>query len=91
LSYGVSMFTLGAAFSLCIDVGKQNSAVMTATMNTAGQIGGTLSPIVLAYLVQWFGDWSIPLYLMAALYGAAVLSWILIGSRLRDTVLDGQH
>lgn len=91
LSYGVSMFTLGAAFSLCIDVGKQNSAVMTATMNTAGQVGGTLSPIVLAYLVQWFGDWSIPLYVMAGLYGAAVLSWILIGSRLRDTILDGQH
>jgi MFS family permease len=91
LSYGVSMFTLGAAFSLCIDVGKQNSAVMTATMNTAGQVGGTLSPIVLAYLVQWFGDWSIPLYVMAGLYGAAVLSWILIGTRLRDTILDGQH
>jgi MFS family permease len=91
LSYGVSMFTLGAAFSLCIDVGKQNSAVMTATMNTAGQVGGTLSPIVLAYLVEWFGDWSIPLYVMAGLYGAAVLSWVLIGRQVRDTILDGQH
>ena len=91
LSYGVSMFTLGAAFSLCIDIGKANSAVMTATMNTAGQIGGTLSPIVLAYLVLWFSDWAIPLYVMAGLYAAAVISWIVIGRQLRDTILDGQH
>lgn len=91
LCYGASMFTLGAAFSLCIDFGKENSAVMTATMNTAGQVGGTLSPIVLAYLVQWFGDWSLPLYLMSGLYGAAVLSWILIWRQVRDTMPDGKH
>lgn len=91
LSYGASMFTLGAAFSLCIDLGKQNSAVMTATMNTAGQVGGFFSPLVLAYLVQWFGDWSIPLYIMSGLYAAAVLSWILIGHKVGDTMLDGQH
>ena len=91
LCYGASMFTLGAAFSLCIDFGKENSAVMTATMNTAGQVGGMLSPIVLAYLVQQFGDWSLPLYLMSGLYGAAVLSWVLIGRQVRDTMLDGKH
>ena len=91
ISYGVSMFTLGAAFSLCIDVGKENSAVMTATMNTAGQIGGTLSPIALAYLILWFSDWAIPFYVMSGLYGCAVISWIVIGRQLRDTMLDGQH
>lgn len=91
VSYGVSMFTLGAAFSLCIDIGKANSAVMTATMNTAGQVGGTLSPIVLAYLVQWFADWALPFYVMSGLYAAAVLSWIVIGRQLRDTRLDGKH
>lgn len=90
-SYGASMLTLGAAFSLCIDFGKENSAVMTATMNTAGQVGGTLSPIVLALLVERFNDWSLPLYLMALLYGGAVLSWMLIGWRVRDTMLHGKH
>ncbi len=90
-SYGASMLTLGAAFSLCIDFGKENSAVMTATMNTAGQVGGTLSPVVLAYLVTAFGDWSYPLYVMAGLYGLAVLNWVIIGRRVRDTRLHGQH
>lgn len=91
LSYGASMFTLGAAFSMCIEFGKENSAVMTATMNTAGQVGGTLSPIVLAHLVERYNDWSLPLYVMSALYGAAVLSWIIIGRQVRDTILDGKH
>ncbi|MBM3762130.1 MAG: MFS transporter [Acidobacteria bacterium] len=89
--YGSSMLTIGAAFSLCIDFGKENSAVMTATMNTAGQVGGTLSPIVLAWLVTKYGDWSLPLYVMAGLYGVAVLSWAYIGRQVRDTMLDGKH
>lgn len=91
LSYGSSMFSLGAAFSMCIEFGKENSAVMTATMNTAGQVGGTLSPVVLAYLVQSYGDWSLPLLVMAGLYGMAVVSWIFIGRIVRDTILDGKH
>ena len=60
-------------------------------MNTAGQVGSFLSPIVLAYLVQWFGDWSIPLYVMSALYAAAILSWVFIGHKVGDTMLDGKH
>ncbi|MDX2269139.1 MAG: MFS transporter [Bryobacter sp.] len=89
-AFGMTMFTLGAAFSICIELGKENSAVMTATMNTAGQVGGTLSPIVLAYLVEWFNDWNLPLFVLAALYGAAVLSWVLIGWQVRHTKLHGQ-
>ncbi|MBZ2186592.1 MAG: MFS transporter [Bryobacter sp.] len=91
LSYGSSMFTLGAAFSLCIEFGKENSAVMTATMNTAGQVGGFLSPIVLAKLVTAYGDWNLPLYVMVGLYGMAVLNWVIIGRQVRDTIGDGKH
>jgi ACS family glucarate transporter-like MFS transporter len=44
------MFTLTPAWATAIDLGGRNSAVLSATMNTAGQIGGILSPIVLAYI-----------------------------------------
>lgn len=91
VAFGMSMFTLGASFSICIDLGKANSAVMTATKNTAGQVGGTLSPIALAYLVKWYSDWAIPLYVQAALYALAFLSWVLIGWQVRHTKLHGQH
>jgi hypothetical protein len=48
---------------------------MAATMNTSGQIGGFLSPIVLAYLVKRYGDWNLPLDVMAGLYVMATKQW----------------
>jgi MFS transporter, ACS family, glucarate transporter len=84
ISYGMSMFTLGAVFSFCIELGKENSAVVTATMNTAGQIAGTLSPIVLAKLVEYFANWALPFYVMAVFYLIAFLCWLQIGWRIRQ-------
>lgn len=75
------MFTLAPSWATAIDLGGANAAVLSATMNTAGQIGGILSPIVLAYIVDRLGNWSLPLYLLAALYLAAAVSWILIDPR----------
>ena len=52
------MFTLAPAWATAIELGGSNSAVLSATMNTAGQIGGILSPIVLAYIVDRLGNWE---------------------------------
>jgi MFS transporter, ACS family, glucarate transporter len=74
----LSMFTLAPSWATAIDLGGTNAAVLSATMNTAGQVGGILSPIVLAYIVEAYGDWSLPLYILAGLYLMASLSWLLI-------------
>jgi MFS transporter, ACS family, glucarate transporter len=79
----LSMFTLAPSWATAIDLGGSNAAVLSATMNTAGQVGGVLSPIVLAYIVDRFGNWSLPLYLLAGLYLAAAVSWALIDPRRR--------
>jgi MFS transporter, ACS family, glucarate transporter len=73
-----SMFTLGASWAACIDIGGPSSGVVSAAMNTAGQIGGVLSPIVLAQLVDRFDDWNLPLYVMAFLYAVSSLCWLLV-------------
>ena len=73
-----SMFTLAPAWATAIGLGGRNAGVLSATMNTAGQIGGILSPIVLAYIVDRFGDWSMPLHVLSALYLIAALCWIFI-------------
>jgi sugar phosphate permease len=52
--------------------------VLSAAMNTSGQIGGILSPIVLAYVVDIFANWAIPLYVMAGLYLMAAICWLFI-------------
>ena len=73
-----SMFTLAPAWATAIELGGPNAAVLSATMNTAGQIGGILSPIVLAYIVDRLGNWSLPLQILAGLYLVASICWIFI-------------
>lgn len=77
----LSMFTLAPSWATAIDLGGPNAAVLSAIMNTAGQIGGILSPIVLAYIVDRLGNWSLPLYVLAGLYLAAAVSWVFIDPR----------
>ncbi len=73
-----SMFTLAPAWATAVDLGGRNPAVLSATMNTAGQVGGILSPIVLAYIVERFGNWSMPLHILSCLYVMAAISWLVI-------------
>jgi ACS family glucarate transporter-like MFS transporter len=78
----LSMFTLAASWATAIDLGGPHAAVLSATMNTAGQVGGILSPIVLAYLVEGFGDWSLPLHVLSGLYLVAAGAWLLVPGKL---------
>jgi MFS family permease len=59
---------------MCHDIGGDAAGTVTAIMNTFGNIGGALSPIVVGYAVQWWGSWSIPLLIAAgvALLGGAL-------------------
>ncbi|MBK5290987.1 MAG: MFS transporter [Acidobacteriia bacterium] len=76
-----SMFSLGASWAACIDIGGRHAGVVSAAMNTAGQIGAVISPMLLAWLVERFSDWSIPLYLMGGLYLMAAVCWLFINPR----------
>jgi MFS transporter, ACS family, glucarate transporter len=78
LGGAASMFTLAPAWATAIELGGRNSAVLSATMNTAGQVGGILSPIVLAYIVDRLGSWSMPLHVLSCLYFIAAVCWLLI-------------
>jgi ACS family glucarate transporter-like MFS transporter len=81
-----SMFTLGSAWATAIELGGRNAAVLGAVMNTAGQVGGILSPIALAYIVDRSGNWNMPLHVLSVLYFIAAFSWIVIKpEQARDT------
>jgi len=77
------MFTLGSAWGVCIDIGGQHSGVVSAAMNTAGQVGGFLSPIVVTKVVQDFHQWSAPIYLMAGLFLLGAIAWLTIDPNKR--------
>lgn len=72
------MFTLAASWATCIDVGGANSGVVSAAMNSIGQVGGVLSPVVLTWLVQRTSTWTPPFYVMGGLYFFSALCWVFI-------------
>jgi ACS family glucarate transporter-like MFS transporter len=78
LGGALSMFTLAPSWSSAIRLGGQNAGLMGAVMNTAGQVGGILSPIVLARLVERYNDWTLPLHVLSALYLTAAVCWLFI-------------
>ena len=73
-----SMFTLAPSWSTAIGLGGRNTALLSSVMNTSGQVGAFFSPIVLALLVDHFGDWSLPLHVLSGLYLIAAVCWLLI-------------
>lgn len=83
---GASMFALAASWACCIEIGGNHSGVVSATMNTIGQVGGMLSPVVMAWLVESSGaagSWAVPLKLISLLYVLAALSWLFINPNKR--------
>jgi MFS family permease len=81
ISCAADSFLLGAAWSVCLDISGPHSGLVTATMNTAGQLGAFLSPIVLAYLLKDqnnYQDWFAPLFIAGGLYFMGALCWLFI-------------
>jgi MFS family permease len=78
-----SMFTLSASWATCIDIGAEHTAVLSAAMNTTGQIGSILSPVVTGWVVTHFSNWQTPLLIMGGLYVVSAILWTLVDPRKR--------
>jgi ACS family glucarate transporter-like MFS transporter len=78
-----SMLTLAPAWATAVDVGGRHAGVTAGTMNTVGQVGGILSPLVLAYLVDATNNWNLPLMVLAGIYAVAAIAWLMINPEQR--------
>ena len=77
------MLTLAPAWATAVDVGGRHAGVTAGTMNTVGQVGGILSPLVLAYLVDATNDWNAPLLVLAGIYAIAAIAWLTVNPEQR--------
>jgi ACS family glucarate transporter-like MFS transporter len=73
-----SNLMLGASWGSCIDIGGAQTGLVGGVMNTAGQVGGILSPVILALILKHFSSWSAPLYLTGLLYSLGAIAWCLV-------------
>lgn len=70
--------TTPAVWATCLDIGKGRSGVVTGTVNTFGNLAGTIAPIAFGYVVQIWGSWTIPFYLAAGFLLIGVVMWLFI-------------
>jgi len=68
VTLGIADLNTGACWAMCHDVGGENAGTVTACMNTFGNIGGALSPLVVGYAVEWWHSWTVPFLIAAGVY-----------------------
>lgn len=78
LSFGAADLILAVCWSTCIDLGKQNAGAVAGVMNSLGQVGGMLSPFLLGWMLEKWGNWTIPLLVSAAYYALSAALWLVI-------------
>jgi MFS transporter, ACS family, glucarate transporter len=71
-------FALGACWAVCLDVGSAHAGVVTGFMNTFGNLGGLIGPLVVGVAVDRWHSWTFPFYVTAAVYAAGALAWLAI-------------
>jgi MFS transporter, ACS family, glucarate transporter len=81
LAAGACMLTTAPAWSTCVDIGREHSATVGATMNTAGQFAAIVSQFVVGYSVTWFNDWNVPFWFLAGLFVMGAICWAFIEPR----------
>jgi MFS family permease len=81
LALGLQTTTVSAAWSVCLDVGRKYAGVVTGCMNTVGNVGGAIAPLVVGYAVKSWGSWTLPFYIMAAVFVFGAVMWLLVEPR----------
>jgi MFS transporter, ACS family, glucarate transporter len=76
-------FALSACWAVCLDVAPGHAGVVTGFMNTFGNLGGLVGPIVVGLMVDRLGSWTLPLYVTAGVYVTGALAWLAIDPNRR--------
>ncbi len=78
---GAADLCLSPAWAVCHDIGGEAAGTVTGFMNTFGNLGGALSPLVVGYALDWWGSWQTPLLVGGGVYIAGGLLMLLVNPR----------
>jgi len=74
---GFNMFAAASFWAACIDMTQEFTASLSSLMNTFGNLGGWVSPILTAYIAIHFG-WNRALYFAALVTVVSAVCWIFV-------------
>jgi nitrate/nitrite transporter NarK len=69
---------LPVCWATCLDIGREHAGTVSGTMNSLGQIGGVIAPVLIGWLVESTGAWQLPLLIAAGYYGVSAVLWLAI-------------
>ena len=72
--FGADM-TLPPSWSVCVDIGKGSSGVVSGTMNMAGNVGSFITSLAFPYLLGWTGSPLPYFYVASVLSVIAIVMW----------------
>ncbi len=75
---GLAALGVSPGWAVCLDIGGRHAGVVTGAMNTFGNLGGTLSPIVVGWCLQRWNSWQASLLSVAICYVVAAVCWLAI-------------
>jgi MFS family permease len=73
--------TLSSSWAICHDIGGNAAGRVSGAMNTFGNLGGALSPLVVGYALEWGNAWQTPLLIGGGVYVLGGLLTLLIDPR----------
>jgi MFS family permease len=76
LGAGAADFIIPTCWATCLDIGRKYAGAVTASMNTAGQIGSFASGLLFGYLVKSTNSYDFPLIPISALSFLTGLVWL---------------
>ena len=81
---GLADMCLSPLWAVCHDIGGDAAGTVTGAMNTFGNLGGALSPLVVGYALEWWHAWHTPLLIGGGVYVLGGLLTLLVnpGKRL---------
>ena len=75
---GLAGCGIAPAWAISVEIGGTHSAVVSGAMNTFGNLGGALCPVVVGFAVERFHSWTWPLFSISLLYLAAAACWLAV-------------
>ena len=83
IAMGMASFSndlvMPGSWAACMDVGGKYAGTLSGTMNMMGNLGGVVSPLAIAYILNHtHQNWSMTFYVSAAVYFAGIFFWLFL-------------
>ncbi|MGD9763612.1 MAG: MFS transporter [Candidatus Binatia bacterium] len=75
---GLGAFGVSPSWAACLDISGRHAGVVGGVMNTFGNLGGALSPMVVGWTLEHWGGWTPSLMSIAVCYVLAAACWLRI-------------